>query len=79
MAIPPSAVIAIVIFGCAAICLCGYAIWVVMFRDDTDEIDRTRPQGEQVQYMREVRYNGIESFARAAGNHKQSMSVSKFH
>jgi hypothetical protein len=67
MALSPSATIAIVIVSCAAFCLCGYAIWAVMFKDKIDTIDNTRPQGEQAQYMREIRHKNIEAFAREIG------------
>lgn len=64
MSLSPSAIIAIVIVSCAAICLCGYAIWAVMYRDEADTFDNTRPKGEQAQYMREIRHKNIEAFAR---------------
>lgn len=64
MSLSPSAKIAIVIVSCAAVCLCGYAIWAVMYKDKTDTFDNARPQGEQAQYMREIRHKNIEAFAR---------------
>jgi len=73
MALSAGATIAIVIFGCAAMVLCGYAIWAVMFAQRTDKIDYTRPQsqGEQAQYMREIRQKNLEAFARDFGRREQ--------
>jgi type IV secretory pathway TrbD component len=67
MALSAGATIAVVIFGCAALCLCGYAIWAVMFADKASKIDNTRPQGVQAQYMREVRHKNLQAFARNFG------------
>jgi type IV secretory pathway TrbD component len=64
MALTPGATIAIVIFGCAALCLCGYAIWIVMSDQKADKVDNTRPRGEQAQYMREVRHKNLKAFTR---------------
>jgi hypothetical protein len=64
MALTPSATIVIVIFGCAALCLCGYAIWAVMFDQKADKIDNTRPRAGQAQYMCEIRHKNLKAFAR---------------
>jgi hypothetical protein len=71
MALTPGATIAVVIFGCAALCLCGYAIWLVMSENEADKIDYPRPQGEQAQYMREIRHKNLEAFARDFGRREQ--------
>lgn len=70
MALTPGATIAVVIFGCAAVCLCCYAIWAVMFGDKIDTIDNTRPGDEQAQYMREIRHKNLEAFAQDLGLHE---------
>jgi len=84
MALTPGATIAVVIFGCAAVCLCCYAIWAVMFADKVNTIDKTRPQGEQAQYMRDIRHKNLEAFTqdlrlqeqRIAGWSHRSVSAS---
>jgi type IV secretory pathway TrbD component len=73
MALTAGATIAVVIFGCAALCLCGYAIWAVMFADKANKIDNTRPQGEQAQYMREIRRTNLRAFARDFGRQEQRL------
>jgi type IV secretory pathway TrbD component len=74
MALSHGAIIAIVIFGCAAFSLCGYAIWAVMFKNSSEEFTRTRPQDQQAEYMRQVRHNNIEAFSYRAGKHHRGIS-----
>lgn len=48
-------VIFLVIVGCAAVCLCCYALFTLSFGKRSEPVDRSRPAAVQEEYMREVR------------------------
>lgn len=53
-------VIFLVILGCAAVCLCAYALFTILFSKRHEPIDRSRPAAVQEEYMREVRQKNRE-------------------
>jgi hypothetical protein len=53
-------VIFLVILGCAAVCLCCYALFTLSFGKRFESIDRSRPAAVQEEYMREVRQKNRE-------------------
>jgi len=48
-------VIFLVILGCAALCLCCYALFTLSFGKRSEPVDRSRPAAIQEEYMAEVR------------------------
>jgi len=48
-------VIFLVIVGCAAVCLCCYALFTLSLSKRSEPVDRSRPAAVQEEYMREVR------------------------
>jgi hypothetical protein len=89
-ALTPGMTIAIVIFGCAALCLYGYAMWAVISKRKVDNIENTRPQrrtssvyarnaAQEPQGFRSRLRNARKAFARLGGLECDRMSLILTH
>jgi hypothetical protein len=46
-------------------------MWAVISKRKADNIENTRPQGEQAQYMRQMQHKNLKAFARDSGPREQ--------
>lgn len=65
----PGLIIFLVVLGCAAVCLCAYALFSILFGKRSESIDRSRPAAVQEEYMRDVRQKNRDIMWAMSGQH----------
>jgi hypothetical protein len=67
--VSPGLVIFLVIVGCAAVCLCCYALFNISASTRSEPQDRSRPAAVQEEYMRKVRQKNRETMWAMSNQH----------
>jgi len=57
-----AAIIVVVLVGCIALTMLGYALWTIIFGKGDEPSSRMRPSPEEEAYMREMRHKTLEEF-----------------